>query len=132
MVTLKYVGVFSQKPQIVQQQVAEVAGIENAQTILVHGVELLAAIAGEFRAIALYFLGREPLVFPLIEVPGKGFWRPALLVDVFRLKDTLDQAHLIIVVQDREVRLQADQFRVPAQDLRRDRVESAEIGQALG
>ena len=47
------------------------------------------------------------------------------------LEQLLDQADLVVGVEDGEVGLQADQLGVAAQDLHADRVEGAEPGHAL-
>ena len=57
--------------------------------------------------------------------------RPALLVELLGLQELLDQADLVVDVEDGEVVLQADQLGMAAQDLDADRVEGAEPGHAL-
>ena len=57
--------------------------------------------------------------------------RPALLVELLGLEQLLDQADLVVGVEDGEVGLEADQLGVAAQDLDADRVEGAEPGHAL-
>src|SRR5690606_31180966 len=57
--------------------------------------------------------------------------RPAILVHTTRLDDLLQEAELIIGVEDREAALQTHQLRVAAQDPGADRVEGSEPGHAF-
>ena len=52
--------------------------------------------------------------------------RPALVVDILGLQHLLQQADLIVGVENGEVGLQPDEFGVAAQDLGADRVKGAE------
>ena len=62
------------------------------------------------------------------ELPG----RPALLVEVVGRDHLLQQADLIVGVEDGEIGRRPDELRVPAQHLGGDGMEGAEPGHAFG
>ena len=68
----------------------------------------------------------------MVDQAGQRLGRPALGVDVLGLKHLLDQAFLIVGVEDGVVRLQAHQFGMAAQDLGGDGVERAQPAQPFG
>src|SRR3546814_13708521 len=51
--------------------------------------------------------------------------------DLFGLDQLLENAELVVGIEDGEIALQADQFGVAAEHLRRDAVKGAEPGHAL-
>ena len=115
-----------------EQEVAEVGGVEHLEPLLVGGVQLLAAAAGKARRLSGGdLLRREPAVLPAVEKARKHARRPAFLVDVLRLQELLEEADLIVLVENGEVGFQAHQFGVAAQDFYADRMEGAEPGHAL-
>ena len=128
----QHLRVLAEQPDALQQQIAEVGGVENLQPLLERRVELLAAAVGECRGFAgRNLVGRQPAVLPVVDQPGEHARRPALLVDALGLEQLLEQPDLVVDVEDREVALQPDQLGVPAQDLHADGVEGAEPGHAL-
>ena len=77
-------------------------------------------------------MGRiEAAILPPVDQARQGARRPALVVDVLRLQDLLDETDLVVGVEDGEIRLEAHQFGVTAQDLGADRMERAHPGHAL-
>ena len=131
-VLLEHVAVAAHDVEHVQQKVAEIAGVQRLQPVLVERVELPAAAVGVGLVLACVELGRtQPLVLPAIDQPGQLAGGPALFVELVRLDQLLEQAQLVVGIDDRVVRLQPDQFGVPAQHPRRDRMERAEIGHPL-
>jgi hypothetical protein len=72
------------------------------------------------------------LAKPAVDQRRQRARRPALVVDVLGLQDLLEQAQLIVRIQNGEIRLEADQFGVAAQHFRADRVKGAEPRQAVG
>jgi hypothetical protein len=129
----EHVLVAGEDRQVVEQEVAEVAGVQHPQALLVQAVERLAAIVGEVRALGRRQLVRGPAtVLPVVDQAGEMARRPALCVDVLSFQELLDQPLLIVDVDDRVVGLQSDKLGVPAQDLGGDRVEGAKPAQALG
>ena len=115
----------------VQQQVAEVAGVQRLQPLLVLGVELRAAVVEGARLRRGHPLGRQRAVLPAVDQAGEQPRRPALLVDVRGQDDLAQEPDLVVGVEDGEVRLQPDELGVPAQDADRERVEGAEPRHAL-
>ena len=129
----QHVGVLGKKGQVVQQQVAEVAGVERAQTFLVLAVQGRALAVGVALALRRRDLVRPPaLVLPAVDQAGERARRPAFGVDVLRLDQLFEHPLLVVVIQDGEAGFQADQLGVAAQDLGGDGMESAEPAQALG
>ena len=88
------------------------------QPLLVVGVEL-GCRGGRRRSTsdAGTRSGRQRAVLPAVDQAGEQARRPALLVDVLGLDDLPHQAELVVDVEDGEVRLQADELGVAAQDL---------------
>ena len=75
--------------------------------------------------------GIEPAVFPPVDAPGERAGGPLLVVDIGRLQDLLDEADLIVGVEDGEIGLEIDKFGVDAQYLGADRVKRAHPRHAL-
>ena len=75
--------------------------------------------------------GIEPAVLPSVDQARERPRRPALVVEILRLQDLLQEAQLVVRVENGEVRPQPDEFGVHAQDLDADRMKCAEPGHAL-
>ena len=115
-----------------EQQVAEVGGIHDLQALLILGIELAAQAIGK----AMGFTGRnlvghKPTVFPAVDEAGQLARGPALFVDVFGLEQLLEQADLVIGIENGKAGFEAGQFGMGAQDLDADGMEGAEPGHAL-
>jgi hypothetical protein len=52
LVTAQHVGVLAEDADVLQQQVAEIGGVEDLQPLLIGGVELAALAVGEHRGFA--------------------------------------------------------------------------------
>ena len=118
--------------QHVEQQVAEIAGVERFEAGLIGGVEFLAAAIGVEFGFSGIEVGRsQPLVLPTVDQSGERTGGPAFFVKIGGRDELFEQAELVVGVEDGEVRLQADQFGVAAQHLGADRVEGAEPGHPL-
>ena len=118
---------FAENVEHVQQQIAEVASIERAQTILIKRVEPLPFAIGPglvFQRVKIG--GVVSAVFPAVDQPGQLSRRPALVVQTFSLDQLLEQAQLVIGINDRECRVQPDEFGMPSQHLGRNGVECAQ------
>jgi hypothetical protein len=128
----QHVRVVAEDADRVAQQVAEVAGVQGLQAVLV-GLEQFTALAvGESAGVAFRdVLRAEALVLPAVDHLREGARRPALVVEALGLDDLLEQADLVVGVEDGEVGPEAGQFGVAAQDLDADGVEGAEPGHAL-
>ena len=95
--------------------------------VLILLVQLAAAAVGVALALAGVDVARgQPLVLPLVDQPGERARGEALLVEVGGDDQLLEQAQLVVGVEDGEVRLQPDQLGMAAQHLGADRVEGAE------
>lgn len=115
-----------------QQQIAEIAGIQRLQAVLVGDVEFAALAVGKGTSVTFRDLGGiEALVLPAVDHLGELLGRPALVVETLGLDDLLDQAHDIIGIENGEVGGEADEFGMPAQKLHADGVEGAEPGHAF-
>ena len=125
-------GFCAEQADVLQQQVAEVGGVERLQPLLIGEVELLALAVGKARGFARrHLVGREPAVLPAVDEHGEDARRPALLVELLRFEQLLHQPDLVVDVEDGEVVLQTHQLGVTAQNLHANRVEGAEPGHAL-
>ncbi len=123
----QYFGVFGEDRQVVQQQVAEIGGVQRAQPVLVVAVEIDQATAREIAGIRRRDLVRcERTIFPALDHAHEDACGPALVVDVLRLEQLLEQPHLVVGIEDGEIVAQADKFGVAAQDARTERMEGAE------
>jgi hypothetical protein len=127
------VGMAGEDRDVVQQQIAEIAGIEDAQAVLILAIQGHALARRELGP----FSGRHPvrrpaLVLPVVDHPRQDLRGPALGVDIGRLDQLLQQPFLVVIVDDGEAGLQPDQLGMAAQDLGGDRVEGAEPAQAFG
>ena len=126
------VALLAKEPQRFEQEIAEVDGVQRLEPALVERVEGGAAAAGEARRFACGdVLGIEPAILPAVDQARQRARRPALVVEILRLQDLLQEPQLIVGVEDGEVRPQSDQFGMHAQDLDPDRMERAEPGHAL-
>ncbi len=68
----------------------------------------------------------QAAVLPLVDQARELARRPALLVEPLGLDELLEDAKLVVGVEDGEIALQPYQFGVAAQHLRRDAVKGAE------
>ncbi len=127
LIVLQHLAVRPQDRQDVQQQVAEVAGVHRLQSVLILLVQFPAAPVGEALAFPGIDIGRgHPLVLPPVDQPGQAARRPALLIEVRGDDQLFQQAHLVVGIENGEVRLQPHQFGMPPEHLGPDRMERAE------
>src|SRR5262245_15759090 len=132
LILAQHLALLAEKTDALEQEVAEVGGVEDLEPLLIGGIALLAEARRETRGLSGGdLLGREAAVLPAVEKACKHARRPALLVDILRFQELLEQADLIVLVENGKVGLQAHQFRVPAQDFYADRMEGAEPGHAF-
>ncbi len=123
----EHVVVLAKEPQALEEKVAEVRGIELLQAALIGAIELGAASLSETESLAGgNLVGCQAAVLPAVDQGCELARRPAVLVEAFRLDHLLDEANLIVGVEDGETRLQADELGMAAQDLDADGVERAE------
>ena len=89
----QHVRMLGEDGQVVQQEVAEVAGVQHPQPVLVERVELAAAVVGEGRALGRRQLGRNPAaVLPVVDQAGEVARGPALAVDVLGFQQLISRS----------------------------------------
>ena len=116
-----------------QHQVAEIDGVHSRQPLLVLRVERHCSAMGEGGGVGgRDLVGSETSVLPTLDQGQQQPGGPALLVDVLCLQDLLQEADLVVGVEDREARFEPGRLGVPAQDARGDCVEGAEPGTVGG
>src|SRR3546814_18850284 len=97
----------------VEQQIAEIAGVEGFEALLVLRVKLAAAaVCVAFGLARVDIGGGEPLVLPLIDQPGELAGGEALFVEIGGGDELLQQAKLIVGVEDREISVRSEERRV--------------------
>src|SRR3546814_1233512 len=85
--------------------IAEIAGVEGFEALLVLRVKLAAAaVCVAFGLARVDIGGGEPLVLPLIDQPGELAGGEALFVEIGGGDELLQQAKLIVGVEAREDR----------------------------
>ena len=110
-----------------QQQIAKIGGVQGLQSPLIETVEIAAAAVGEALSVAFRNAGgRKAAVLPAVDHGGERARGPALLVDVLGRHHLLDQAKLIVGIEDGKIGLQPDELGMAAQDARADGMKSAE------
>ncbi len=117
---------------VVQQKIAEIAGVQHAQAVLIELVEFprLAVCEAPLVLFGDAF-GRLGAVLPAVDEAGEMARRPALGINALGLKDLLQKPQLVVGVQNGEGGFQPHQLGMAAQDLGGDGVEGAQPRQAL-
>ena len=93
LVALQDLAVGFQQVEDMEQQVAEVAGVERDQPGLIGGVKFLAAAIGVAFILVGIEIGRvETAILPLVDQPGEHPRRPAFLVNLGGLDQLLEQS----------------------------------------
>src|SRR5439155_14170932 len=108
----------------VEQQVAEVAGVQGFEAVLILSVELGAAAGGEGFGFAGVDLLRSPAaVLPAVDQRSELARGPAFLVEVGGGNQLLEDTQLVVCIEAGEVGLEADELGVAAEHARGDRVK---------
>ncbi len=82
----EYIGMFAEQPDVFQQEIAEIGGVEDFQPLLINCVKLAATAVAEYRGFARRHLRRrQPTILPAVDQSGQHARRPALVVDVVGL-----------------------------------------------
>ena len=115
LVLAQYIGMGAKQPQIFQQQITEIRGIEIFQALLIGGIKCGAFAIAERRPFARRNLVRgQAAVFPAIDQRGQRAGGPAFVIKPCGLDDLFHQADLVIGIQNREIGAQAHQFGMTA------------------
>ena len=123
---------FAEQPDVFQQEIAEIGGVENLQPFLIGRVELAALAVAENRSFARRHLRRrQPAILPAVDQAGQHPRRPAFVVDVLGLQQLLQQADLVVDIEHGEIGFQLHQLGMGAQDASADGVKGAEPRHAL-
>ena len=110
-----------------QQEVAEIGRVQRAQPVLVGAVQSERPAVGEVALlVGRHLAGAEAAVLPFLDLRHQRVRRPALRVHLGGVHDLLEQPHLVVGIEDREIALQAHPLGVAPQHPGRERVEGAE------
>ncbi len=112
--------------QDVQQQVTEIDRVQRSQPLLILRIELDTAMVVGTSLACRDLFGRPGAVLPVVDMARELPGRPALLVDVGSDDELLEQADLVVGVEDGEVRLQAGKLGMAPQDLHAQGVKGAQ------
>jgi hypothetical protein len=95
---------FAKQPDVFQQQIAEIGGVENLQPFLIERVELAAPAVAKHRGFARRHLRRrQPAILPAVDQSSEHPRRPAFVVDVVSLQKLFQQADLIVDIEHGEI-----------------------------
>ena len=114
-----------------QQDIAEIDGIQRAQTRLIGGIKFNPAVIKRTAICGGHIIRRQRAVFPAINDPCQHARRPALFVNVSGTDQLLHQTDLVVGIQNRKARLEPNQFSMAAQQLGTDRMERPQPRHAL-
>ena len=118
---------FQEDGQIMQQQIAEIGGVQHAQPLLIEPVQLRQPATSKIAGLAwIDLIGGEAAILPALDGAQHRARRPALVVDILGLQQLLDQADLVVGVEDGEVGFEPDRLGMAPEDARGERMESAE------
>jgi hypothetical protein len=96
-------GLLRKQRDRMQQQVAEIAGVQRAQSFLILAVERDSSATGEFDILGrAYLLRRKPAILPALDHGEQRPCRPAFFIDLLRLQELLQQSDLVVGVEDGE------------------------------
>ncbi len=128
----QHVRMLAEQPDILQQQIAEVGGVENLQPLLIGRIKLAALAVAKHRGFTGWHLRwRQSAILPAVDQPGQHPRRPALVVDVLGLQKLLQQTDLVVGIEHGEIGFQLHQFGMEPQDASADGMERAEPWHAL-
>ena len=97
-----------------EQQIAEIAGVQRLQPVLIERIHALpAAIGVAFIIPGIEHVGSQPLVLPAVDQPAQLARGPAFFVQFLGLNELLQKAQLIVGIENGEIALQPDQLGMP-------------------
>ena len=101
-----------------EQQVAEIGGVQDLQPLWYCAVEFRALAVGESARLARRDLvRRQAAILPAVDRPGQRARRPSLSSMFSACISCFEQPDLVVGVENGEVRLQPDEFGVTTQNL---------------
>ena len=110
-----------------QQQIAEIAGVQIAEALLILAVEPERDPVGIIRLLGRGHLVRgEAAVLPALDGREQGARRPFLVVQILGDDELLQQAELIVGIEDGEIGREAHDLGMAAQQPGGQRMEGAE------
>ena len=113
--------------QVVEQQVAEIDGVEVRKPLLIGLVKRRRAAVGETaRLVGRHLLRAPPLVLPALDDGRKLARGPVLRVHIRVRQHLFEEPFLVVRVEDREGGPEVRQLGMAAQYAQAERVESAE------
>ena len=128
----QHIGMLLKDHHAMQQKVAEIHGVQGAQTVLIGLVKLGSAHVIGMGLGRGHAVGGQGAVFPGINHSGQQPRGPAFFVDIGGGDQLLQQAQLVVGVKDGEAGFQPDQFGMAAQDFDAQRMKGAHPGHAFG
>src|SRR5690606_26301992 len=100
----QHLAMLAEEPDALEQQVAEIGGVQRLEARLVVGVEPAATAIGELCGVRCGEVARELApVLPVVDETGELAGGPALLVEVLGLDQLLEQPDLVVRVEDGEI-----------------------------
>ncbi len=103
MVVRQHIVMGLEDGDVVQQQIAEITGVQNAQPVLVELVELLRLAVGEAPFVLFGDAFRRlGAVLPAVDQAREMARRPALRINALGLEDLLQKAQLVVGVENGE------------------------------
>ena len=123
----QHVGMRLQHRQHVKKQVAEIDGVQRQQPRLVGFIELPQPPVGKIAGLGhADLVGRQAAVLPALDHAAEKAHRPAFGIDVVGFHQLLENAVLVVDIENREIASQPDKLGMAPQHPRRQRVERPE------
>ena len=123
----QHLRVGPEQPVGEQEQIAEIHGVQRQQALLVGGIEVAARMGAELHVlVGGDGIGREAAILPALDRRHQPLRRETLGVEIGPGHHLLEQAELVVGVEDGEVAGKADTFGVAAQHSRGEGVEGAQ------
>ena len=122
----QHIRMVAQDGHHMQQQITEIRRIQRLQPRLIRLINRARAAHGVIRILGSRdAIGRKPAILPALDNRHQPIRGPTLQVNMFGFHYLLQQAHLIIRIQDGEIGIQPDKFRMAAEHARGQRMKGA-------
>ena len=123
----QHIGMRPEDGQHMQQQITEIDRVQRQQPGLVGLVELAQAAIGKIAGLGnANLVGGQATILPALDHTAQKPDRPALRVNVVRHHQLLENAVLVIHVENGEIAAQPHEIGMPPQHARRKSMECAE------